>query len=220
LDEPPKKFGKSQSEDGAPKVSKQGKLSEHTRARIGTVGSSKREEMPSHVFLLGKQRKYPVKLKSGGGWSYSPRLLLAAARRARMQGKPSLASRADAIRARLGKGFAPYVTGIEEHLLLKSQSPTLFKARLGSAWRWNCSCGHEGHGATEQEAIDQYIMHREQSGIPTGSWGPNSGSHALHEVQDTRGSVEHAMPAMQGVPPAAAYMAPGGGIMGFLGHHG
>jgi len=212
------RYGKSEKESEAPKVSGHGKLSEHTRSRIGAAGSSKREEMPSHVFLLGAQRKYPVKLKSGDKWAYSPRLLLAAARRARMQGRSDLASRADAIRARLDKGFAPHVSGIREHLLLKSQG--FYKSsRLGRAWRWNCSCGHADTAPTEQEAIDQYVMHREEAGIPTGAWGPNMGHHQLREVQDTRDSVKHALPAMQGVPPLAAYMPPSG-IMGFLEHHG
>lgn len=80
--------------------SKTGKLSEQTRARIGTPGSKTREEMPVGAFLLGAERKYPVKLKSGGQWKYDRALLLAAARRARLNGEESLAQRADRIRIR------------------------------------------------------------------------------------------------------------------------
>jgi 8-oxo-dGTP pyrophosphatase MutT (NUDIX family) len=74
----------------------EGKLSERTREEVGTAGSEHREDMPDSDFLLPSEKKYPVK-KEG---KYDRGLLLAAARRARMQGKPDLASRADEIRER------------------------------------------------------------------------------------------------------------------------
>lgn len=84
--------------------SSSGKLSESMREKIGTVGSQHREDMPADAFLLGAERKYPVKVKEDGGWTYSPNLLLAAARRARMEGRDDLAAEADKIRARLEGG--------------------------------------------------------------------------------------------------------------------
>lgn len=75
-----------------------GKLSETTREHIGRVGSEKREDMPSHVFLKPAERKYPVKEKRDGDWQYTNNLLLAAARRARLNGEEALATRADKIR--------------------------------------------------------------------------------------------------------------------------
>jgi hypothetical protein len=78
-----------------------GALSDSMRAKIGRVGSEKREEEPEHVFLEPKSRKYPVKVKTNGEWKYSHNLLLAAARRARMEGNPHLAAEADKIREKL-----------------------------------------------------------------------------------------------------------------------
>lgn len=78
----------------------EGKLSEHEREEIGGVGSEKRKEMPESVFLEPSSRKYPVKEKKDGEWKYDRELLLAAARRARMQGDEDLARRADRIRER------------------------------------------------------------------------------------------------------------------------
>jgi hypothetical protein len=77
------------------------KLSTSMRKKIGTVGSEHREDMPEDVFLEPASRKYPVKVKTDGQWAYSPKLLEAAAARARMQGRADLAKRADDIRARL-----------------------------------------------------------------------------------------------------------------------
>lgn len=75
-----------------------GKLSETTREHIGRVGSEQREEMPAHVFLKPDERKYPVKEKRDGEWQYTENLLLAAARRARLNGEDALAARADKLR--------------------------------------------------------------------------------------------------------------------------
>ena len=77
------------------------KLSTSMREQIGAVGSEKREDEPGDVFLEPGQRKYPVKVKRDGKWEYSPKLLQAAAARARMQGRDDLAKRADEIRAGL-----------------------------------------------------------------------------------------------------------------------
>ena len=87
-------------DDLTEKETAEGQLSERQKSAIGTVGSEKREEMPSHVFLEPGSRKYPVKEKQDGEWKYTRKLLLAAARRARMNGNESLAKRADAIRVR------------------------------------------------------------------------------------------------------------------------
>jgi len=75
-------------------------LSERDREAIGRVGSKKREEMPAHVFLEPESRKYPVKEKRDGEWKFDRKLLLAAAREARMHGRDDIARRADAIRER------------------------------------------------------------------------------------------------------------------------
>lgn len=80
---------------------KSDKLSSSMREKIGTVGSKKREDEPEDAFLEPAGRKYPVKVKDGGSWVYSPKLLEAAAARARMQGRDDLAKRADEIRAGL-----------------------------------------------------------------------------------------------------------------------
>jgi hypothetical protein len=78
------------------------KLSDTMRSEIGEVGSKHREDMPADAFLLGKERKYPVKVKGADGkWTYSKKLLEAAASRARMMGRTDLAARADAIAAKL-----------------------------------------------------------------------------------------------------------------------
>lgn len=77
------------------------RLSSSMRDRIGTVGSKKREDEPEDVFLEPSSRKYPVKVKEDGKWVYSPKLLEAAAARARMQGREDLAKRADELRAGL-----------------------------------------------------------------------------------------------------------------------
>lgn len=78
-----------------------GKLSERTREQVGRSGSSHRDQLPEHVFLEPASRTYPVKVKRNGAWAYSAKLLLAAARRARMQGHEDIAKRADALRAKL-----------------------------------------------------------------------------------------------------------------------
>ena len=75
-------------------------ISPSLQKQIGSVGSAHREEMPANVFLEPASRKYPVKEKEGGEWKWSRKLLLAAAREARMHGDELLAKRADEIRAR------------------------------------------------------------------------------------------------------------------------
>jgi hypothetical protein len=76
------------------------KLTERDRQQIGRVGTEHREEMPGGAFLMPASRKYPVKEKQGGDWAYSRKLLVAAAREARMHGHEALADRADTIRKR------------------------------------------------------------------------------------------------------------------------
>jgi hypothetical protein len=80
---------------------KAAKLSDSLRRKIGTVGSSKRQDEPEGVFLEPGERKYPVKIKEGDKWVYSPKLLEAAAAEARMHGHEDIAKRADEIRAGL-----------------------------------------------------------------------------------------------------------------------
>lgn len=80
---------------------KSDKLSDSMRERIGSVGSKKRQDEPEDVFLEPGQRKYPVKIRQGGQWAYSPKLLEAAAARARMEGREDIAKRADEIRSGL-----------------------------------------------------------------------------------------------------------------------
>lgn len=80
---------------------KSDKLSTSMREKTGTVGSKTREDHPPDAFLEPGTRKYPVKTKNGDKWEYSPKLLEAAAARARMQGRDDLAKRADDIRAGL-----------------------------------------------------------------------------------------------------------------------
>ncbi len=74
-----------------------GKLSETTREQIGST--EHREDMPESAFL-GPDRTYPVQEKRDGQWVYTRDLLLAASRRARMQGRGDIAKRADEIRGR------------------------------------------------------------------------------------------------------------------------
>lgn len=75
-----------------------GKLSTTTEKEIGS--ETYREDMPESAFLQPSQRKYPVKEERDGEYKYTRNLLLAAARRARLQGREDLARRADAIRVR------------------------------------------------------------------------------------------------------------------------
>lgn len=79
-----------------------GKLSETTRRNVES--QQHREDMPPDAFL-GPDRTYPVKEKRDGKWQYTRNLLLAAARRARMQNREDIAKKADSIRAReFGEG--------------------------------------------------------------------------------------------------------------------
>lgn len=84
----------------------EGKLSETEREKIGRPGDEKREDMPEDVFLEPGERKFPVKEKKNGAWVYDRELLLAAARRARMEGKDELAEKADHIREMKFEGMA------------------------------------------------------------------------------------------------------------------
>lgn len=89
-------FGEK-SFDAAPDP--EGQLSKTTRKEIGEAGSEKREDMPESAFL-GPAKTYPVQEFRDGEWHYTRNLLLAAARRARLQGRDDIARKADAIRAR------------------------------------------------------------------------------------------------------------------------
>ena len=89
-----------------------GSLSEAERRSAGRVGSEHREEEPEGAFLEPASRKYPVKEKRDGAWKYDRGLLVAAARRARMEGNEALAKRADAIREREFGGAADAIDRI------------------------------------------------------------------------------------------------------------
>jgi len=71
------------------------------------VGSKRREQMPRSAFLVPSQRKYPYKVKRGDRWVESPQGLMAAYRRAILQGNQSVKRQAQArlnkIRKRQGK---------------------------------------------------------------------------------------------------------------------
>lgn len=73
-------------------------LEEQIRELVRERARAKDES--ANVFLEPASRKYPVKEKEGGEWKWSRKLLLAAAREARMHGDELLAKRADEIRAR------------------------------------------------------------------------------------------------------------------------
>jgi len=58
------------------------------------VAYGNREKYPSHVFLLPKQRKFPVKVYRNGKWVYSKKLLKAALGRAEQHNYPQVAAAA------------------------------------------------------------------------------------------------------------------------------
>jgi hypothetical protein len=65
------------------------------------VGSEKREDMPSHVFLMPDERKYPVKEKRNGEWVYTKTALRSAISVANMQGDVSVSRKAQELLAKL-----------------------------------------------------------------------------------------------------------------------
>ena len=58
------------------------------------AGSKERSEMPSHVFLDPENKRYPYKKYVDGKWKISCAGLLAAYRRAIMNGEQSIANKA------------------------------------------------------------------------------------------------------------------------------
>jgi hypothetical protein len=76
-----------------------GKLNKQEKA-TASPNKEHREEMPESAFLEPERRKYPVKVKRDGKWHYSRNLLLAAERRAIMNGHHDIAKRAKEIRER------------------------------------------------------------------------------------------------------------------------
>lgn len=94
-----RRHGHTTDESAATKARNEGRLSERERAAASSHVEH-RADMPDGAFLEPSQKKYPVKEKRGGEWKYDRGLLLATARRARMEGDESLAKRADAIRER------------------------------------------------------------------------------------------------------------------------
>jgi hypothetical protein len=61
---------------------------------VPPAGSSKREDMPSHVFLDPVNKRYPFKKYVDGRWKVSCAGLLAAYRRAIMHKEQSIADKA------------------------------------------------------------------------------------------------------------------------------
>lgn len=61
------------------------------------VAYGDREKKPSHVFLLPKEKKFPVKVYRNGKWVYSKKLLKAALGRARQHNYPQVATAAERI---------------------------------------------------------------------------------------------------------------------------
>ncbi|AKI96578.1 hypothetical protein [Kosmotoga pacifica] len=59
--------------------------------------STKREDMPAHVFLDPQNRRYPFKKKVNGQWKVSCAGLLAAYRRANTQKDASIAAKAKSL---------------------------------------------------------------------------------------------------------------------------
>lgn len=80
---------------------------ERVLKQVGPAGAKSRERFPADVFLDEEGRRYPVKLKVGGEWRLDRALLIAAARRARMNGESAIAQRAEALRAREFPEAAP-----------------------------------------------------------------------------------------------------------------
>lgn len=75
------------------------------------VGSKERNEMPRSAFLDPANRRYPYKVKRGGEWVESEEGLMAAYRRAIIQGDRSIRDKAleklNRIRRREGKEELP-----------------------------------------------------------------------------------------------------------------
>ena len=67
------------------------------KAEKAVAYGKKRKEAPPHVFLLPKERKFPVKVYRNGKWVYSKKLLKAALGRARQHGYLSAAAKAERI---------------------------------------------------------------------------------------------------------------------------
>ncbi|MGC8903436.1 MAG: hypothetical protein ACP5KD_08905 [Fervidobacterium sp.] len=70
------------------------------------IGSNKRQEMPAHAFLLPSQKKYPYKKYVNGEWKISCAGLLAAYRRAIMNGYTEVSQKAKNIAKRSGCSWA------------------------------------------------------------------------------------------------------------------
>lgn len=72
------------------------------------AGSSEREEMPAHAFLDSENKRYPYKKYVDGEWKISCAGLLAAYRRATMQGDQNIAQKAKEIAK---KSECPWASG-------------------------------------------------------------------------------------------------------------
>ncbi|WP_126992248.1 hypothetical protein [Thermosipho globiformans] len=72
-------------------------LKDRTWSNVPPVGSSKREDMPAHVFLDSKNKRYPYKKYVDGKWKVSCAGLLAAYRRAMMNKDAEIASKAKSL---------------------------------------------------------------------------------------------------------------------------
>ena len=64
---------------------------------VPPAGSSRREDIPAHVFLDPKNKRYPYKKKVNGQWKVSCAGLLAAYRRANTQKDAAIAAKAKSL---------------------------------------------------------------------------------------------------------------------------
>jgi len=138
----------------------EGKLSQTERKKIGETGSSKREDMPRSVFLKPSERKYPVKEKRDGVWEYDRELLLAAARRARMEGDDDLAREADKIReCEFGAAKADAVR--TETIRIGGRSFTI-KQTGPKEWRYEAGNMSRNGSGLDSEAARKALIRRLQ----------------------------------------------------------
>lgn len=146
-----------------------GKLSATTREEIDST--KHREDMPESAFLLPGRRKYPIKERRDGEWKYTRDLLLAAARRARLEGRGDLARRADAIRAREfpGAGDAETAHDPKTGQFIASSASTKEEHGKASIYH-NLQASKFPHGSKERKShLRASSLHDKASGSGAGT---------------------------------------------------
>jgi 8-oxo-dGTP pyrophosphatase MutT (NUDIX family) len=144
-----------------------GKLSKTTRKEIDSP--EHREDMPASAFL-GPDRSYPAKEKNDKGeWAYTRNLLLASARRARMQGRTDIARRADAIRER---EFWP---GEDDR-----QKPTYYRSFEPRVPLHGAFDGYAFDRSTNRTYDQEGRMHVDESNISKATINPYWGEEIPH----------------------------------------